>query len=98
MEMSVVGRLGNKPPNSATTPHNSISLSFFPFSFHSPLSGFGAPKPSAQCVLPKPSLSLLALYARLLLANSCMYGSKFCADGGGEELGSGDNVCPRRKS
>lgn len=87
MEISAIGRLGNKPPTSAyvkvnqikiktskeyksitTTPHNSINLSFFPSSFHSPLSGFGAPKPSAHSVLP--SLSLLALYARLLLASS----------------------------
>jgi hypothetical protein len=81
-----------------TTPHNSISLSFFPLSFHSPLSGFGAPKPFAHSDLPKPSLSLLALYARLLLANSCKYGSKFSGDGGGLALGSGDNVRPCRKS
>jgi len=98
METSVIGKLGNKPPSNATTPHNSISLSFFPLSFHSLLSGFGAPKPFAHSDLPKPSLSLLALYARLLLANSCKYGSKFSGDGGELALGSGDNVRPCRKS
>jgi len=100
METSVTGKLGNKPPTNATTPHNSISLSFFPLSFHSPLSGFGAPKPSVRCDLRKQLSppSLLALYARLLLANSCKYGSKCCGDGGGAALGSGDNVRPCRKS
>jgi len=50
METIVIGRLGNKPPTNAKTPNKRIRLSFFPFSFHSPLSRFDAPKPSAHSV------------------------------------------------
>jgi len=70
-ETIVIGRLGNKPPISATIPNKSISLSFLPFSFHSALSRFGALKPSNHSVGPE-------------LASCALYGSKFRGEGMGQ--------------